>query len=120
LQDQNFFEAFEAMVGGKEKPSARAAATIKPGRYGDGGGLYLIVSPKKARKWVYRFTFAGKVTEMGLGAAGTVSLAEAREKAREARRLLPAGENPIEARRRAAATEAGWSCPALMDVFRLK
>ena len=95
------------MAGGKEKLSARAAATTKPGRYGDGGGLYLIVSPNKARKWVYRFSFGGKVTEMGLGAAGSVSLSEARDKARHARRSLDAGENPIEARRRANQIEAG-------------
>jgi integrase len=77
------------------------------GRYGDGAGLYLVVSPSGARKWVYRFTFGGKVTETGLGSADTVSLAEARDKARDARKMVEAGENPIEARRRAASAEAG-------------
>jgi len=67
------------MAGEKQKLTARAAATTKPGRYGDGAGLYLVVSPSGARKWVYRFTFGGKVT------ADTVSLAEARDKARDAR-----------------------------------
>jgi Arm DNA-binding domain len=37
----------------------------------------------------------------------TVSLAEARDKARDARKMVEAGENPIEARRRAASAEAG-------------
>jgi integrase len=46
---------------------------------------------------VRRFTFAGRVTEMGLGNAA-VSLAAAREKAAEARKLVAAGVNPIEAR----------------------
>jgi integrase len=95
------------MPGGRTKLTARAAATTKPGRYGDGGGLYLVVSPSGARKWVYRFTYAGKVTETGLGSANVVSLAEARRKAHEARRLLDAGENPVVAKRKAAAIKAG-------------
>jgi integrase len=95
------------MAGGKQKLTARAAATTKPGRYGDGAGLYLVVAPSGARKWVYRFTFAGKVTEAGLGAADVVSLAEARNKAHEARKMLEAGKNPIEAKRQAAIIEAG-------------
>ncbi len=93
------------MAGGKL--TARAAATTKPGRYGDGAGLYLVVSESGARKWVFRFSFAGKVTEMGLGAADLVSLAEARDKALEARRTLASGRNPIEARRAAMVAVAG-------------
>lgn len=89
------------------KLTARAAATTKPGRYGDGAGLYLVVSGMGARKWVFRFSWRGKVTEMGLGAAGAVSLAEARRLRDEARRVLASGENPIAARREAMRTEAG-------------
>jgi integrase len=95
------------MAGGKQKLTARAAATTKPGRYGDGGGLYLVVSPSGARKWVYRFTCAGRVTETGLGSADVVSLSEARGKSHQARRLLDAGENPIAAKRQAALINAG-------------
>jgi hypothetical protein len=95
------------MAGRKEKLTARAAATSKPGRYGDGGGLWLVVSRSGARKWVYRFTFGGKVTEMGLGSAAVMSLAQARDKASAARKVLAAGQNPIEARRNAAKIEAG-------------
>jgi integrase len=95
------------MAGGKQKLTARAAATTKPGRYGDGAGLYLVVSPSGARKWVYRFSYAGKVTEAGLGSADLVSLAEARAKAHEARKLLETGKNPIEAKRQAAMIETG-------------
>ena len=90
---------------GTQKLTARAAATSKPGRYGDGNGLYLVVSPTGARKWVFRFTFDGRVTEMGLGSAEIVSLAEARDKAHAARKIRHAGENPIEAKRKAAASE---------------
>jgi integrase len=85
---------------GKEKLTARAAAGAKPGRYCDGRGLWLVVSPSGARKWVVRFTFAGRVTEMGLGGRGT-TLAEARKKADEARKVIAAGRNPIETKREA-------------------
>jgi integrase len=95
------------MARAEKKLTARAAATTKPGRYGDGGGLYLIVSPSGARKWVYRFTRQGKPTEMGLGAGDAVSLSEARERALQARRTLAGGQNPIEARREAAKASAG-------------
>jgi integrase len=87
--------------------TARKAETAKAGRYGDGGGLYLIVSATGARKWVYRFSWRGKVTEMGLGAGDSVSLAEARDLRDEARRTLASGRNPIEARREAARALAG-------------
>src|ERR1700678_2518523 len=58
--------------------SARAAATAKAGRHADGLGLYLAVSDSGARKWIYRFALAGRVTEMGLGSGATVTLAQAR------------------------------------------
>jgi integrase len=74
--------------------------TAKPGKYSDGGNLYLIVSPSGSRKWVLRFTWRGKAKEMGLGSAAVVSLADAREKAAVARRKLAQGVNPIDDRKR--------------------
>jgi integrase len=65
-------------------------------------GLYLVVSQGGGRKWLYRFTIAGRVTEMGLGSASTVTLSEARAIVAEQRKLVAAGVNPIEAKRRAA------------------
>lgn len=70
-----------------------------PGRYADGGGLYLQVGPTGNKSWLYRFMLAGKPREMGLGALTTVSLTEAREEALECRKLVRAGIDPIEARR---------------------
>lgn len=94
-------------MAGKAKLSARAAATTKPGRYGDGRGLYLVVSDTGARKWVFRFTFAGRVTEVGLGSADSITLAQARDKAHKARKLVSESVNPIEARREAGKVLAG-------------
>ena len=106
------------MARGNRKLTARAAATLKPGRHGDGDGLYLIVSPSGARKWVYRFTFDGRVTETGLGSAAVVTLAEARDKAQAARKLRDTGEDPIAAKRRVAMKTAGVpTFGAMADVF---
>ena len=70
----------------------------KPGRYGDGLGLWLQVSPKKTKSWLFRYMLNGRARWMGLGAVHTVSLAEAREAARECRKLLHADIDPIEKR----------------------
>jgi integrase len=94
-------------MAGQGKLSARAATTAKSGRHGDGRGLWLAVSDTGARKWVFRFTWQGRVTEMGLGSADSVTLAQARDKAHEARKLLSEGVNPIEARREAGRIKAG-------------
>lgn len=93
-------------MAGKAKLSARTVAAAKPGRHGDGGGLWLVVSETGTRKWVFRFTLGSRVTEMGLGNAA-VSLAAARDKADEARKLVASGLNPIEARREAVKIAAG-------------
>src|SRR5271169_5802393 len=82
------------------KLNARKIEAAKPGKYSDGGNLYLIVSESGARKWVLRFTWRGRAKEMGLGSAISVPLADAREKAAEARRRVAQGRNPIEERKR--------------------
>src|SRR5437868_641561 len=71
----------------------------KPGYYGDGGGLVLRVGEGGSKVWLFRYKTQGKVREMGLGPIRDVSLAEAREKAREARRLRQVGVDPIDAKR---------------------
>ena len=68
--------------------TSRTVDAAKPGKYADGGGLYLIVADSGSRKWVLRFTRDGKAREMGLGAASGGTLADARHKAAEAQRLL--------------------------------
>jgi hypothetical protein len=73
-------------------------AKLKRGRYGDGGGLFLQVSKWGTKSWVFRFERAGVERHMGLGPLHTLSLAEARERARECRRVLLDGRDPIEAR----------------------
>lgn len=83
--------------------SARKVAMAEPGKYSDGGNLYLIVSPTGSRKWVLRFTWRGKAKEMGLGGTDSVPLVDAREKAAIARRTIARGLNPIDERKRISA-----------------
>lgn len=82
-----------------EKLSALAVSRSKePGYYGDGAGLYLQVSKTGTKSWIFRFTFHGKQREMGLGALHTITLAQAREKARSFRSTLLDGTDPLEVR----------------------
>jgi integrase len=69
------------------------------GYYGDGGGLFLQVSASGSKSWVFRFKEGGRLREMGLGPTHTVSLAEARQKALDCRKVRLDGGGPIEARK---------------------
>jgi integrase len=76
-----------------KKLSARAVATVaEPGRHSDGEGLYLNVTPSGARSWLFMWKKDGRRREMGLGSAGSVSLARARELASECRAQVAAGK----------------------------
>ncbi len=77
----------------------RVSKIKAPGRYADGGGLYLQVGPEGGKSWLFRYMISGKARAMGLGVVGVVSLAEAREAAINARRLLHTGIDPLEAKR---------------------
>jgi integrase len=78
--------------------SAAFVEKAGPGRYGDGGGLYLTVRGPQARWWVFRYQAGGKLREMGLGpAAGRskVLLADARKKARALLDAVRDGRDPL-------------------------
>ena len=78
----------------------------RPGRYGDGHGLYLQVVNPRNRSWLLRFERNGRERWMGLGPLHTFSLAEARERARKARQQLAHGIDPLHAREAQRATQA--------------
>ena len=75
------------------KLTARQVATSKPGRIGDGDGLWLETSPTSKRRWLIRYSRPGGagVTETAIGSATYMSLAEAREAAFEFKRNLAKG-----------------------------
>lgn len=76
----------------------KVAKLSKPGRYGDGAGLWLQVSRSGTKAWLLRYMLHGRAREMGLGPLHTVSLADARLRARDARAKLLNGVDPIEER----------------------
>src|SRR5271166_1665797 len=88
------------MAGSLNRLSAVEVKGIdRKGMYHDGGGLYLQVSGGGAKSWIYRFMLDGRPREMGLGPVNAISLAEARKRAAECRRMRHDGVDPIEARR---------------------
>ena len=85
----------------------KVARAKQPGMYADGGGLYLRVAEGGSKQWVFRYAVGTRDRDMGLGPVHTLTLPEAREKAREARLLRLEGIDPIEAKRaRMAALKA--------------
>ncbi|MDR2260329.1 MAG: Arm DNA-binding domain-containing protein, partial [Azoarcus sp.] len=84
---------------GIEKLSVPKLARLSmPGRYGDGGGLYLQITKRLTKSWIFRYQRHGVEHYMGLGPLGAVGLDEARAAAREARALLARGDDPLRAR----------------------
>ena len=79
--------------------------SAKPGpkrrKFSDGGGLQLWVQTSGARLWQFVYRFQGRQRQLALGRYPEISLAEARIKREDARRLLRAGDDPAAAARRA-------------------
>lgn len=65
-----------------------------PDKYGDSHGLILRVMPGGSKQWIWRGTVHGKRKDLGLGSYSYTSLAEAREKAFEYRKLARGGRSP--------------------------
>ena len=86
-----------------KKHKALTAVMVRnagPGKYADGGGLYLRVDDDGRRGWVLRIVIKGKRREIGLGPVKTVSLAEARQEAARLRQIARKGRDPLAERRR--------------------
>ncbi|QIL20208.1 integrase arm-type DNA-binding domain-containing protein [Thermomonas sp. HDW16] len=75
-------------------------------RVADRDGLALEVSPAGSKLWRYRFRWAGKATMMSLGPYPAIGLAEARQKAQEARGKVSTGTDPRSSRRSAREAQA--------------
>jgi integrase len=74
------------------------AAVDKPGMYPDGLGLYLQVSKWNTKSWLFRYSRNYKLRSLGLGACHTITLSEARKRAKQARQQLLDGNDPIDAK----------------------
>ena len=84
------------------KLTKKLVENLGAGRHGDGAGLYLVVDPSGARRWIVRVTVKGQKnrkgaplrTDFGLGGADIVTLNQARERGLEYRRMAKTGLNP--------------------------
>ncbi|SOE17168.1 integrase [Hoeflea halophila] len=84
------------------KLTKKLVENLGAGRHGDGGGLYLVVDPSGARRWIVRVVVKGQRntkgaplrTDFGLGGSDVVTLNQARERALEYRRMAKQGLNP--------------------------
>src|SRR6056297_1122305 len=100
-----------------------SAATVKaapPGKYADGGGLWLYRREDGGAQWVLRYTIHGRRHEMGLGRYPDVSLKEAREAADEWRAVVRQGLDAIkerERRRRVAERNTNILRDIALDAF---
>ena len=89
-----------AALGGKL--TKKLVENLGAGRHGDGAGLYLVVDPSGARRWIVRVTVKGQKNrkgaplrnDFGLGGADIVTLNQARERGLEYRRMAKTGLNP--------------------------
>jgi len=82
----------------KRLTAVAVRAHSAPGLYADGAGLYLQINKTGAKSWTFIFQWRGARKQMGLGSLKVRSLAEAREAADAARKLVAGGINPIEER----------------------
>lgn len=84
----------------------RAKPSEKPQKLSDGGGLYLLLQPAGARYWRLKYRFGGKEKLLAVGVYPEVSLALARQRRDDARKLLAKGIDPGEHRKAVAAARA--------------
>lgn len=115
----------------------QVAAAKTPGRYSDGGGLYLRVTTSGSRSWVFMAAEGGKRQEIGLGSVNAVPLATARQLATAMREAKALGNDPREviapaikpeaasiptfgtfAEEYIASVEAGWRNPVHRQQWR--
>jgi integrase len=83
---------------GNKLTAAAVRVATEPGLYGDGHGLYLQISTFDTKSWVFRYMIEGRARKMGLGPLHTVSLAEARKRAADARLKVLDGLDPVDER----------------------
>src|SRR5262245_62564129 len=92
----------------KRLPTARGIERVtERGRYACGHGLYLQVSEWGTRAWLFRYRHGGRARHVGLGSCTYVTLAEARERAFEYRRLLARGGDPLDEKRGITSDQEG-------------
>lgn len=94
----------------------KAAPRAKPYRLADGGGMYLEVTPTGAKYWRMKYRHGGKEKRLALGVYDRVTLAAARSRREDARRLIADGVDPGAARKQAKQSDTQAAATAA-DTF---
>ncbi len=105
------------------KLSALQIKNAPPGKYSDGGGLWLHKRADGGGQWFLRVTIHGRRREMGLGSLTYVTLKEAREEANRWRTVVRKGKDPIKERdreRRLAARAAPTLEMVALEAFEAR
>lgn len=103
------------MIRALNKLSAVKVRSALPGKYSDGGGLWLHKRPDGGGQWFLRVTVHGRRREMGLGSIQHVSLKEARFEAEKWRAVARNGADPVKERQRME-REAARNLYVLRDI----
>jgi integrase len=90
----------EATMTLTEKTIRNAKPGVKDYKLFDGGGLFLLVTPKGGKYWRYKYRLAGTERKASLGAYPETSLAEAREKHVAMRKQVDGGDDPVDERQK--------------------
>lgn len=82
-------------------------AKPKPDEYklSDGGGLHLLVTPSGGKLWRLQYRFSGKQKTLAIGQYPAISLADARQRREDARKLLASSQDPAAIKKIQRATE---------------
>jgi len=72
-----------------------AKPSTKPIKLSDGGSLYLLIQPHGTKLWRMAYRHAGKQKTLAFGIYPTVTLAEARGRRDDAKKLLAEGIDPL-------------------------
>ena len=83
----------------------------------DGNGLMLVVRPTGKKSWLLRYQMNGVRRDMGLGSYPEIGLKEARQRTADARRMIEAGNDPID--RREVAQTAAKPIPTFGEIAAL-
>lgn len=102
-------------MAGLHKLTSAKIKSLEPGKYSDGGGLWLHKRGDGGAQWFQRVTIHGRRREMGLGRLSDVTLKEARERAESNRATVRAGSDPIKERERQR-REAARNIHLLKDI----
>jgi len=84
----------------------------------DGGGLFLLVTPSGGKLWYLKYRFAGKERKLSFGTYPSLSLADARQRREDAKKLLVNDVDPGEVKKaqkaaKVAVTENSFEVVAL-------